>query len=83
MVERAMSRKVGWMTRTDGMASSVAGSNSYGLFPVGTREGAYLYCPLLAIEDVMARFKAAVTVVDANLLKVRLKECCALHCSLP
>jgi hypothetical protein len=79
MVECAMFRKVDLMSRTDGMASSVAGSNPYGLFPVGTLERACLYCPSQTIEDLVAEFEAAVTMVDINVLRCVQKN--DVHCT--
>jgi hypothetical protein len=50
------------------MASSVAGSNSDGFFLVGTPEGISLVPPR-TIEDLMARLQAAVTTVNASMLR--------------
>jgi hypothetical protein len=44
----------------------------------------YVYAnPPRTIEDLVAKFQAAVTTVDANVLKACSKECRAAHCHLP
>jgi hypothetical protein len=52
------------------MAASVAKTNSDGYFPcVKTPEEAFCAVSSNSVEDLVARFKAAVTTADANVLR--------------
>jgi hypothetical protein len=67
VVERDISRKV------DCMASSVAGSNFDGFFLWGHLKEQVYVDPPRTIEDLVVRLQAAVTTVDANMLR-RVRE---------
>jgi hypothetical protein len=65
-----MSRKMDWTCRADSIASSVAGSNSDGFFFLWGHLKEQVYTvPPRTIEDLVARLQAAVTTVDANMLR--------------
>jgi hypothetical protein len=74
MVDRDISGKVDWTWRADCMVSSVAGCNFTVFFSLSghLKERVYAVCPR-TIEDLVARLQAAVTAVDANMLR-RVRE---------
>jgi hypothetical protein len=74
--EHDMSRKVSWTSRDDIMASSVARSKSGSYFVWG-RSNEHVYVSHKTVENMVAIFQAAVTTVDANMVR------CAGHCHLP
>jgi hypothetical protein len=74
MVDRDISGKMDWTWRADCMASSVAGCNFTAFFslPGHLKERVYAVCPRI-IGDLVARLQAAVTAVDAIMLR-RVRE---------
>jgi hypothetical protein len=73
VIESDISRKADRTSRANFMASSVAGSNSHGLFlREHLKESGYAV-PSWTIEGLVAGFQVAVTTVVANMLR-RVRE---------
>jgi hypothetical protein len=57
VVKYNITKKVNWMWKADCTVSSVNGSNSNGVFPVGAPEEHIYTVPPRTIEDLMTRLK--------------------------
>jgi hypothetical protein len=70
VIECDISKKVDWMWSTDCVASTVTRSNSDGFF-LWEHLKVQVYAVLpRAIKDLVARLQAAVTMADANMLRL-------------
>jgi hypothetical protein len=79
VVESDISRKVGWTSRADWMASSVAGSNFDACLPVGTPEGARLCSPF---QNYRRSFGSCDN-DRRRYVKTCSRECLADRCRMP
>jgi hypothetical protein len=84
VIERDITRKVDLTWRVDCMASSVAGSNSDGFFPVGTPKGASLRSPSQDYRRSRGKNSSSCDNGQSqHVVKACSREWRAAHCCLP
>jgi hypothetical protein len=83
VVERNISRKVDWMSRTCCMASSVTRFNSNGYYPVETPEGARICSPSRGYRRYHAKTLSSCDYDRCKHVEACSRECYSVHCRLP